>query len=336
MTAVASKSVQPWSSGAWELARTQHGVVARSQLLELGMSRAAIGHRLASGRLHRLAQGIYVVGRPELSVHGRWMAAVLACGPKARLSHRSAAELWSIQPRRLPHSSSFSPASSPPSKRIEVAVPADVRVRRPGIRVRRQEGLGAESLRVVHGIPVADPVSVLVDLANMLPTRQLEAAINEADHLDLVDPEELRAALGSHPPRPGRRRLRLLLDQETFVMTDTELERRFLRIVRGAALPLPETQVHLNGYRVDFYWREVGLVVEADSLRYHRTPSKQSADRRRDHAHVSAGLTTLRFSHAQVRYEPDYVGRTLTANLERLRLRSRAAVPRGGDDGRAG
>jgi len=236
------------------------------------------------------------------------MAAVLACGPEARLSHRSAAELWGILPLR--------------QAAIDVAVPEGVIRRRPGIRVHRQVGMTPESRRVLDGIPVADPISVLVDLASSLPDKELEAAVNEVDRRGLADPEEVRSALDSHPRRTGIGRLRRLLDRETFLLTDSELERRFLRIVRKAALPLPETQVDLNGHRVDFYWRGVGLVVETDGLRYHRTPLRQAADQRRDHAHVSAGHTTLRFTHSQVRYQPDYVQRILTAGFERLRTHS--------------
>jgi len=235
------------------------------------------------------------------------MAAVLACGPEARLSHRSAAELWGILP----------PSQGP----IDVAVPEGVIRRRPGIRVHRQVWMTPESRRVLDRIPVADPISTLIDLAGSLPDRELEAAVNEADRRGLADPESVRAALDSHPRRTGIGRLRRLLDRETFTLTDSELERRFLRIVQKAALPLPETQVDLNGYRVDFYWRSIGLVVETDGLRYHRTPFRQAADRRRDHAHVSAGHTALRFTHTQVRYQPDYVRRILTANFKRLRTR---------------
>jgi very-short-patch-repair endonuclease len=235
------------------------------------------------------------------------MAAVLECGPRARLSHRSAAALWGIRAR-----------SSGP---IDVVVPADCARRRPGVRVHRQVRLTEARRWVIDGIPVGDPVSTVVDLASVLSPKQLEAAVNEAAQLDLVNPEELCAALNSQPRRPGIGRLRRLLDRETFVMTETELERRFLRIVRRTSLPLPETQVRLNGYRVDFYWRDQGLVVEADSLRYHRTAHKQAADRRRDHAHLGAGLTTLRFSHSQIRYEPGYVMRILVHNFERLQRR---------------
>ena len=112
--------------------------------------------------------------------------------------------------------------------------------------------------------------------------------------------------------------MRELLDRATFRLTDSELERRFLRIARAAGLPPPETQVQLNGRRVDFFWPELGLVVETDGLRYHRTAERQSNDARRDQAHVTAGLTVLRFSHAQVRYERSRVAATLKSVAARL------------------
>ncbi len=114
--------------------------------------------------------------------------------------------------------------------------------------------------------------------------------------------------------------LRETLDRRTFVLTDSELERRFLPIARGAGLPPPETQRMVNGFRVDFYWHELGLVVETDGLRYHRTPAQQAADRVRDQAHTAAGLTPLRFTHAQVRYERRHVEETLRTISQRLRV----------------
>jgi very-short-patch-repair endonuclease len=104
-------------------------------------------------------------------------------------------------------------------------------------------------------------------------------------------------------------------------MTDTELERRFLPIARRAGLPLPLTQVYVNGFRVDFYWPELGLVVETDGLRYHRTPAQQAEDSRRDQTHAAAGLVPLRFTRAQVRFEPGHVEEVLTAVARRLRPR---------------
>jgi very-short-patch-repair endonuclease len=117
--------------------------------------------------------------------------------------------------------------------------------------------------------------------------------------------------------------LRETLDRRTYVMTDTELERRFLPIARRVGLPLPLTQVYVNGYRVDFYWPDLRLVIETDGLTYHRTPAQQAADRVRDQAHMAAGLTPLRFTRAQVRYEPGHVEAILRAVALRLLPRGR-------------
>jgi hypothetical protein len=144
-----------------------------------------------------------------------------------------------------------------------------------------------------------------------LSTAQLEAAVNEASQRDLIDPETLREALDSIPPRPGVARLRRLLARDTFVPTTTRLEQLLPPLAAAAGLPLPETQVWLNNYRVDFYWPDLGLVVETDSLRYHRTAAKQAEDLRRDQAHIAAGRMPLRFSHWQLRHEPDHVRKML-------------------------
>jgi very-short-patch-repair endonuclease len=233
------------------------------------------------------------------------MAAVLSCGPAAVLSHRSAAALWQILPARV--------------NQPDVSVPNAARPRRPGIVVHRRTALAADETTQRHGIPVTTPICTLIDLATRLDGSQLEAAINEADKLDLVDPEALRSALDHVTRRPGIAPLRDILDRRTFTLTDSELERRFLPIADRSGLPSPRTGHHLNGFRVDFYWPELGLIVETDGLRYHRTPAQQARDRRRDHAHASAGLTSLRFTHAQVSFEPDHVRATLAAVACRLR-----------------
>ena len=278
-------------------------MIARRQLLALGLSAGAIRHRIAIGRLHPLWRGVYAVGRPDVDQNGLWMAAVLSCGQNALLSHGSAASLWGF----------FAP---PPV--IEIVVPHDVLRRRPGLRVHRRVGLDATHRRIVNAIPVTDPVSTLVDLASCTTRERLERAVNEADRLDVIDPETLRAALEPLPGRPGLGRLRSLLDSQAFSLTDSELERRFLTLVREARLPTPETQVWVNGFRVDFHWTHLGLVVETDGLRYHRTPSQQKKDRLRDQAHAVAGLTSLRFTAAQVRFEADRVKSTLMAVAVRL------------------
>jgi very-short-patch-repair endonuclease len=283
------------------LAAKQHGVVSRAQLLELGMHAEAIKYRVRRGRLHSVHRGVYAVGRPQLTRRGTLLAAVLSCGPGAALSHEAAAEVLGIRRQK--------------AGAIDVTVPR-ARRGRPGIRIHRA-ALPANERTERHGIPVTSVVRTLVDLATGLRRDELEAAVNEADRLDLIDPEHLREALDDTAGRRGAARLRGLLDRRSFTLTESALERRFLAIVRRAGLPLPLTQQQVNGFRVDFWWPKCQLVVETDGLRYHRTPAQQARDRRRDQAHVAAGLTPLRFTHAQVAYEPAEVERILRAAATR-------------------
>lgn len=288
----------------WELAARQHWVVSRAQLVELGLSDEMIKHRIRTRRLHPLWRRVYAVGHPQPTQLGLWMAAVLACGRGTALSHDSAAELWGI-------------ARSARGAMIHVTVPGASGRRLRGIRTHRR--LLAPAAVVEHrGIPVTTPVCTLIDYAAGKRSRsEVETAVNEADRLDLVSPEALREALDANPGRRGVAKLRTILDRLTFSLTDSELERRLLPIVDRAGLPRPKTQTVLNGFRVDFYW-DVGLVVETDGLRYHRTPAQQGRDRLRDQVHTAAGLTTLRFTHAQIRYEPQHVEAMLRSVYARL------------------
>jgi very-short-patch-repair endonuclease len=301
------------SGPAWELARRQHYAIARGQLLELGLGAEAIRHRLAEGRLYRWRwRGIYAVGRPELDRHGAWMAALLACGPAAVLSHESAAALWGILPYR----------HGPP----HVSVPLDVARRRAGICLHRRATVLQDHRSSRAGIPVTGIACTLVDLSARVGRDTLETAVNEADKLDLIDPEALRSAVQHFVPQPGVRNLRELLDRRTFTLTDSHLERLFLPIARRAGLALPEAGVCVNGFKVDFYWPTLGLVVETDGLRYHRTAAQQTRDRVRDQVHTAAGLTPLRFTRAQIRFDAVGVEATLRAVARRLEQRgSRAA-----------
>jgi very-short-patch-repair endonuclease len=182
----------------------------------------------------------------------------------------------------------------------------------------RRSALAASDVCRHRGIPVTTPVRTLIDIATHVPSGELVAAINEADKLELVDADRLRSALDARAGQQGVGVLRQVLDRATFVLTDSELERRFLPIARRTGLPLPRTRCLVNGFRVDFYWPDLGLVVETDGLRYHRTPAQQARDRVRDQRHVAAGLTPLRFTHAQIRFEPRYVEATLRAVVRRL------------------
>jgi very-short-patch-repair endonuclease len=279
------------------LARAQHGVLRRHDLLELGFSPKGIKHRVATGRLHPMSNGIYAVGRPELTPHGRWMAAVLVCGDGATLSHRSAAELWGIGYEE--------------GKRIDVSIRRRSRLERPGIRVHSRAALPERSVGMRFGIPVTHTVQTLIDLATELKPLRLERAVNEADKLDLVDPEALRRALDGYVGMPGVKTLRTMLDRHTFRLSDSDLEIYFRPLALAAGFPLPLTKHWVLGYEVDFFFPAHKLIVETDGLRYHRTAAQQARMVRRDQKHVAGGYRVLRFTHWQIAYAPGEVAEVL-------------------------
>jgi very-short-patch-repair endonuclease/predicted transcriptional regulator of viral defense system len=289
----------------WALVEAQHGVITRAQLLELGLNPRQIERRIASGRLHRVWRGVYAVGRPQLGRLGRWMAGTLACGPGAVLSHGSAAALWGFG-REL-------------HGLIEVSLPPGRASQRPDIRAHRRAALTSAEVATHEGIPVTSPTRTLIDQATQLPPRQLERAVNEADKLDLVQADALHASLDDHRGQPGVAALRTLLDPLTFRLSDSELEQAFRPIARAVGLPIPETKAWVNGYEVDFFWPQLGIVVEADGLRYHRTASQQRRGLERDQAHLAAGMWPLRFSHWQIRYDAKHVRNVLRHTAARAR-----------------
>jgi len=234
------------------------------------------------------------------------MAAVLSCGEGAVLSHSSAAALMKIGNERR--------------GLIEISVRCSSRARRDGLVVHRRSSLRPTDIGHFDGIPVTSPVQTLIDLSCRLDKPALERAINEADKYNLVHPPELRHELSIRSGQPGVSWLRTVLDRRTFRLTRAELERRFLPLVAEAGLPLPLTKRWVNGFEVDFHWPDLGLVVETDGLRYHRTPAEQAKDRLRDQAHTAAGLIQLRFTHEQVRYEPDHVRAVLSATVRLHKL----------------
>jgi very-short-patch-repair endonuclease len=286
----------------WALVERQHGVVSRAQLLAHGLAPQGIKRRVQRGRLHPVRRGVYAVGRPALTREGRWVAALLACGEGAALSHGSAAARLGIGNER---------------GTIEISVEPPRHPHPAGLRVHRRRDLSQDV--ICHdGLAVTNAACTIVDLASYLAEPALDRAINDADKLDLIDPERLRVEAERQRGRPGAARLIALLDRHTFTLTDSELERRFLPLVRAAGLPEPRTRERVNGFRVDFHWPDLGLVVETDGLRYHRTPASQARDRARDQAHAAAGLTALRFTHGQIAHAPEHVRSTLAAVAGRI------------------
>lgn len=221
------------------------------------------------------------------------MAATLACGSTAVLSHRSAAELWGI--------------GSEKEGPVEVSLRGSSLLRRPGIKAYRRPKLEDRDVTSFANIPVTGIVRTMIDCSTQLDTAGIERMVNEADARRRIRLDSLRVELESRPGQWGVGKLRDVIDRRTFRLTDSELERRFLALVESAGLSLPLTGRWLNGFKVDFYWPDLGLVVETDGLTYHRTPAQQARDRVRDQAHTAAGMAHLRFTHFQVRNEPDHV-----------------------------
>jgi very-short-patch-repair endonuclease len=283
--------------------------VTREQLLVLGFGRRSIQHRVERGRLFPVSLGIYAVGWPALNQKRRWMAAVLAGGEEAVLSHRSAAALWEL--------------GSEGKERIDVSVRRRCELRRPGIRFHARPSLRVEDIRRRDDLPATSPTRTLLDLATELDAIPLERAVNDADKRGLVDPETLREKLSLYSGQPGVRPLRLILDKLFFQLSDSDLEIYFRRIVKTAQLPMPLSKQRVNRFEVDFFWPHFGLVVETDGLRYHRTPSAQLRDARRDRAHIMAGMTPLRFTHYEVRYEASRVRAAISKTIDLLEHRIR-------------
>jgi len=297
------------SARAWRLAAAQHGILSRRQLLELGYGPRSIEHRIARGRLFPVVRGVYAVGWPALTRERWWMAAVLVGGEGAALGHGSAAALWGIDREA--------------TSRIDVTVARRCELRRPRMRFRSRPSIDPADVVRERLIPVTSVPRTLVDLATEVGPSALERVVNEADKRGLIDPDALRDQLSRFVGEPGVRPLRRLLDKFSFRLSDSELEVRFRRIVSAAGLPLPLSKQRVNGFEVDFHWPRLGLVVETDGLRYHRTQATQTRDARRDRAHVMAGMTPLRFTHHEVRYEPARVRATLRRTIAMLERRNR-------------
>lgn len=287
------------------MAERQHGVVALRQLASLGLSRAAVSKRARVGRLHRVHRGIYAVGRPGLTANGRRMAAVLACGLRALLSHRSAAGLWAL----LATSRAV----------IEVSVSGGALRQRDGIYVHRSCTLTAEDITTVDGIPCTTVARTLVDLGDVVNRRQLELAVEQAEVLRLFDRRAIDEAIARAGPRRGTALLTSVLEESSgMTLTESELEERFLQLCRDAGLPEPEVNAWMTlpdgtPAKIDFLWREQRLAVETDGHAFHRTRQSRERDARRDQLLRIAGFEPVRFTGRQVAREREWVKRALLA-----------------------
>ncbi len=269
------------------LAARQHGVVSRAQLREAGIPVHAVDHRVKIGDLRPVQRGVYQVGAlatPRASE----MAAVLACGAGAAVSHGSAARLWGLLRARRTRSP------------VDVTVPRHRR-RRPGVRVHCAGDLMPADVTRLDAIPITTPARTILDLAGEVDTRALEQVVARADREGLATHSELSSLSGRCPRREGPRRLAVLLaGADGPALTRSEAEERFLALIRKARLPSPESNIRIVGHEVDFLWRGPGVVVEVDGFRFHSCRSSFEADRRRDADLSAAGLRVLRVTWRQI------------------------------------
>jgi predicted transcriptional regulator of viral defense system len=283
-----------------QLADRQHGVVARRQLLELGMGSRAIEHGLARDRLHMVHRGVYAVGHPRLTPRGRWMAAVLALGPDAALSHRSAGSLWRLLR----------------SGRSMIEVTAARRWSRLGIELHRS-ALPPDEVTTADGIPVTTPNRTLFDLAAVVEPPALERAIERADAQRLTDSLSLATLLTRHPRRPGAAALRAILEARVAASAPTrcELEGRFLAFLAEHGLPRPlvNTGVEVRGrwLECDCVWPSHRLIVELDGRATHDTNAAFERDRARDRLLQAAGSRVVRITWRQLHQEDDRIAADL-------------------------
>jgi very-short-patch-repair endonuclease len=270
-----------------EFGASQHGVVARAQLLAQGLRPSAIDRMLRSGRLETLHRGVYRIG-PRPAPRSAEMAALLRCGAGSRLSHASAACLHGL-------------VAGSARRPVEVTVPRERRPRAAGVILHRVTDPHPEEVTVVDGIAVTTPARTLLDIGATMTERQVEQALATALRLGLVTLARMRRLIDRQPRHPGAPMLRRLLALEGGpAFTRSEAEEKLLRIIRLAGLPQPELNVAVLGHEVDFLWRDARVVAEVDGYASHGSRRPFTADRRRDAALTAAGYRVLRFTWADV------------------------------------
>ena len=274
------------------------------------MSARAAQARAAIGDLHRIHQGVYsLVPRALLTREGHWLAAVLAAGPGAVLSHRSAAALHEIR------------ASS--ASRIEVTIPGRSVRTRPGIQIHRSTTLTEADITVVSNIPTTTVARALLDLADVIPRRPCERAFDQAEILELLDLSAINDQLERNSSRLAAKLTRALLNEHYIGSTPTwsELEEAFLAMCLVDDLPQPEVNQWITlpdggpAIRADFLFRDQRIVVETDSHKFHKTAQAFERDRDRDQRLTVYGWRPFRTTWRQVMHRADVVGARLRAMI---------------------
>jgi len=278
----------------FELGEGQHGNVTGEQLRAIGLTRHAIAHRIRAARLHRVHHDVFAVGRPPHLPVEWWHAAVLACGPTALLSHRSAAYLWDL--------------AATSQSRVDVTVPGTSRRRQNGIRLHRTRVLADADTAVVDGIPVTSVARTLVDLAGPLSSPALLRAVEQADRIQQLD---VPAVLAAMERVRGRRYLfklqRILAAYDRPPPVRSKFERDMVQVVQTAGLPPPLVNSDAAGFEVDIFWPSWQLVVELDSRDWHSDPRTFESDRIKDAGLQKAGYRVLRVTYERLHAAPSSV-----------------------------
>jgi Transcriptional regulator, AbiEi antitoxin len=290
------------------IAAAQHGVVSTRQLRRLGYSRNAVSRAAAVGRLHRLHQGVYAVGHTSLTPQGRCLAAVLACGPGALLSHWSAAWLWGLLPNQpVP---------------IHVTTPIPRRAR-PGLRIHRSRTFAGEDGAVREAIPLTSVARTALDLAARIGPRGIDRLLQRGEELRLFDLPDFESVLARNRGHRGAvplRRAITLYKPPPF--SRSELELRFLDLLADAGLPKPATGYNEVGYELDVYWPELRFAVELDVFETHGSRRSFEQDRLRQEELKLAGIEMIRLTGPRLDREPrrvlDRVGRLLAMRRREL------------------
>jgi very-short-patch-repair endonuclease len=276
------------------IAGRQHGVIARAQLLEIGLEPRAIDRRIEAGRLHRQHRGIYLVGHRAAAPKAREMAAALACGPGAVVSHRSAAQLWAL----LPY-----PARD---RAVEVTVPTRDPGEKPGIRVHRVRALDRRDVRTCDGVPITTPARTILDLGARATAREVEQALAEALRRGLVRRPGLRDVLSRAGRRHGTALVRSLVEDDVAPsLTRSEAEDRLLALIRAGELPQPDVNVRVGDHEVDLLCRDERLVVEVDGFGFHASRAEFERDRLRDAELQALGFRVMRVTWRQLTRKPE-------------------------------
>jgi len=301
---VVQAGARPDAAVAW-VADRQLGLITTPQLHVAGAPRGSVEWRLATGTLHRRHRGVYLVGHGIPVPGAVELAAVLACGERAYVSHGSAASLWGL--------------ARPPSAETDVTVVARGCRSREEIRVHRVETLDPRDRRQLRGIPTTSPARTTIDYAATAGYEDAERAIAEAFALKLLTQAQLLAAIDRAPHRAGVALVRAILRQPGGPRrTRSGGERAMLRLIRAAGLPDPLTNHPVMGFNADFYWPEVGLIVEVDGGDFHRPRPAFERDHRRDIVHKDGGQEVLRVSGQQLDQEPIYIAAVIVRAYDRL------------------